>query len=151
MSMIINRLMSEKEQAARDTLDRLRYKAPTVWQNLQDEIRRRGLSGLGYSWSDFLDTAVTVKAAKEISEDERKAAEIELTALREKNAAIERQIRLQKDLEETKNKGLTLAQKSGMLGDSILGQFMDKPYALPALIGLGFAWWRSRSGSRRSR
>lgn len=155
MSMKISRLLSEKEQAARDTLERLRFKAPTVYLQLQEMIAAKkkaaALHGLGdFSWGDFLDLATSVKANDRISENERKAAQIELAALREKNTAIEKQIRLEKELQDSKNRGLTLAQQVNMAGESVLDQLVAKPWALPALGILGFALFRSVS-SRRGR
>lgn len=151
MNQKIGRLLSEKDQAARDTLERLRFKAPSVWRSLQDMLRRRGvaLSGLGeFSWSDFLDMGTSVAAAKSLSSDERKAANLELEALKEKNKAIEKQIKLELELQESKNRGLTLAQQASMAGESIFDQIKEKPWAIPLLGGLVFALVKSVRGRR---
>jgi len=154
MSRKIQRLVAEKNRAAQDTLERLRFKAPTVYQRLQEvmKAKRQALSGLGdFSFTDFLDLATSVKAAKEISGEERKQTELELEALREKNKAIEKQIRLETELQESKNRGLTLAQKANMAGGSIMDQLADKPWALPLAGGLLFALFRSIGSRRKGR
>jgi hypothetical protein len=147
----LKRLHLEKKQAGRDALERLRFNAPAVYRHVIGLIRSRGgLSGLGeFDWADLADTLLTVKASKEISNDERKAADKEIQLLREKTALLNKQVKAEKELQESKNRGLTLAQQAGMVGDSVIDQLMAKPWAVPALLGLGFALFRSMNARRR--
>lgn len=145
----INRLLREKEMSEKDTLARLKFKAPALYRRVAEIIKSRGGRLGDFSWSDLADTILTVKASKEISADERKAADAELKVLREKTAAVEKQLKLEKQLQQEKNRGITLAQQAGMMGDSLLGQIMAKPWAIPAVIGLGFALFRSIRSRRR--
>lgn len=150
MNGTIRRLVREKEQAARDAMNRMRYTAPKVYRAIQDLQRSKSLQGLGdFDFSDLVDTLVTVKAAREISADERKAADAEYRALQDKNASIERQIQLEIKLQNQKNKGLTLAQQASMAGESVVDQLLEKPWALPLLAALGFGLYRSVSSRRR--
>jgi hypothetical protein len=147
----LKRLVQEKKQAGRDALERLRFNAPVVYRRVIEIMKTHGgLNGLGeFDWGDLADTLLTVKASKEISADERKAAEREIEVLREKTKTIEKQLRMEKELQETKNRGLTLAQQAGMVGGSVFDQLKSMPWAVPALLGLGFALFRSMNSRRR--
>lgn len=150
----IDRLLREQRQAARDTLERLKFKAPTVYRGVKAVMASKGFAGLGgfdFDFADFAKTVIDVKALKEIGEDERKATELEIEAYREKTRAIERQLKLEKDLIAQQQKGVTLAQKAGMVGDSVLDQLLAKPWAVPALIGLAVTLFRSVASRRRGR
>ena len=130
----------------------MRFTAPTIYQGMIEALKHRPMAGLGgFTFNDFLDTLVTVGASKEISEDERKAKDKELALLKENNAALEKQIKLELQLQESKNRGLTLAQKAGMAGDSVLNQLAAKPWAVPAVIALTVAFFRMRGKGRGRR
>jgi len=153
MNTKVLQLENEQRKTVQDMLARLKHKAPTVWELTMRRNRPAGsLMGLGalgaVDWGDILDTIVTVKGGKEIQEDERKAAELELKIVREKTAAIEKQKKLEIQLQREKNAGVTIAQKAGIAKESVVDQLMEKPWAVPALIGLVTLFFRGRRRGR---
>jgi hypothetical protein len=142
-------------RAARQSLDRLRVRAPRLYEHLiQMYDRPRGLGAV--DWGDVGKNLITslseIAQYKEISEQERKAAQLELQTLQVKNAAIERQLQLQRELAQEQNRGLEIQQRAAIAGESIMDQLKQKPWAIPALIGLVGLWMKSRkSGKSRQR
>lgn len=136
-----------KIQAARESLKRLRITAPRIYEHLiQQYDRPRGLGAI--DWSKVGENLITglseIAQYKEISEEERKAALIELQALKEKNAAIERQLQLQRQLTQEQNRGLEIQERAALYGESFLDQLQEKPWALPAIAGLAWLFFRNR-------
>lgn len=147
----LSRLVKFKNQATRQALENLKIRAPRVYHQLvlKDRVRKSIPKQLGATdWSDLgkdlAEILVSTKALKEVSADERKAAELELKKLNEKNRTVEKQIALLKQQEK-----LTLAQKATMAGESVLDRIKEIPLAIPALLGLGFMLVRSVGARRR--
>lgn len=107
---------------------------------------RRSRVGLGNTttgsgWQDLLTdltrTWATVEQQKNLSDSERRAMEMQLKQLQEQNAIVEKQIQL------------TLAQRGTIAAEAVRDSFIDKPWALPALIGLGGALLFLMMGRRK--
>lgn len=90
-----------------------------------------GNASSGSGWQDLLTdltrTWATVEQQKNLSDADRRAMEMQLQQLQEQNAIVEKQIQL------------TLAQRGTMAAEVVRDSIMDKPWTLPALVGLGGA------------
>lgn len=162
MSPAMQALLQQQDQIAKESLQRLKQKAPEAYQAVIEDLNaKRGghLSGLGQedsgtSWGDLgmelLDSYMMVETNERVQEEDRKALELELQKLQEQNKSVERQLELQNEIEKTKAEAekakyaMTMQSRAEMAGESVLDQLQEKPWAIPALLGLGFMLWRSR-------
>lgn len=116
---------------------KLKVKAPRLHDRFAPILARKNVQLGADSWldigKDLVDLAANVKASKEIDKSEQRALEIELKKIQETNAALEKQQKLQNQLERAKLSN-PVVQESAF--SAVMSGFLANPMALVAVGGL---------------